>query len=82
MRASANLKDGSVIQVVESTGKISSTKEEIDPAIMLKIEIKKLKHSIIDSFVATRRSKKKYGMQSEASTIETLIMEAARKANE
>lgn len=82
MRASADLKDGSVIQIVESTGKISSKKEEIDPAVLLKIELKKLKHSIIDSFVATRRSKKKYGTTGEASTIEALIMEAARKANE
>jgi hypothetical protein len=83
MRASAKLKDGQIIQIIESTvGKASTTKEDIAPAISLKIDLKRLKHSIIDSFVATRRAKKKYGMQSDSNTIEEIIKNAAITSGE
>lgn len=82
MRASGALKDGRLVQVVENKiGQQVTTKEEISPTLEMKLELKKLKHQIIDSFVATRRAKKKYGMQSDVNTIEQMILEAAKNAN-
>jgi len=80
MRTSGFLKTGEVTQVVtQQVAKIVQTKEELSPVLLIKLDIKRLKHSIIDSFVATRRAKKKYGMQNDVGTIETLILAAARK---
>lgn len=81
MRASGALKDGRLIQVVEQkVGQAISTREEVSPTLEIKLELKKMKHSIIDSFVATRRAKKKYGMQSDVNSIEQMILEAAKNA--
>lgn len=81
MRASGALKDGRLVQVVEQkVGQSTSTREEISPTIEIKLELKKMKHSIIDSFVATRRAKKKYGMQSDVNSIEQMILQAAKNA--
>ena len=78
MRSSGALKDGKLTQVIEQkVGQAIVTREELSPNIEAKLELKKLKHSIIDSFVATRRSKKKYGMQNDQRTIEQMIKEAA-----
>jgi hypothetical protein len=80
MRTSGFLKNGSVTQLVtQQVAKVTQTKEELLPTLLIKLDIKRLKHSIIDSFVATRRAKKKYGMQNDVGTIETLILAAARK---
>ena len=80
MRTSGFLKDGAVTQTVtQQVAKVVQTKEELSPTLMIKLDIKRLKHSIIDSFVATRRAKKKYGMQNDVGTIETLILAAAKK---
>jgi hypothetical protein len=80
MRTSGFLKNGSVTQLVtQQVAKVTQTKEELSPTLLIKLDIKRLKHSIIDSFVATRRAKKKYGMQNDVGTIETLILAAARK---
>lgn len=78
MRASGALKDGAVTQKVEQqVAKVIQTKEELSPNLEIKIDLKRLKHQIIDSFVATRRAKKKYGMQNDVGTIENLVMQAA-----
>ena len=78
MRSSGALKDGKLTQKVEQkVGQAIVTREEISPNVEAKLELKKLKHSIIDSFAATRRAKKKYGMQSDAGTLEAMIREAA-----
>ena len=80
MRTSGFLKDGAVTQTVtQQVAKVVQTKEELSPKLLIKLDIKKLKHSIIDSFVATRRAKKKYGMQNDVGTIESLIIAAATK---
>ena len=79
MRASGALKNGKLVQLVESkTGQNITVKEEIAPEVVIKLDLKKLKHSIIDSFVATRRAKKKYGMQNNADAIEELLRQAAK----
>ncbi len=80
MRTSGFLKNGAVTQLAtQQVAKVVQTKEELSPTLMVKLDIKRLKHSIIDAFVATRRAKKKYGMQNDVGTIETLILAAARK---
>ena len=80
MRTSGKLKDGSVVQVVtQQVAKVLQTKEEISPTLLIKLDLKRLKHSIMDSFIATRRSKKKYGMVSDVNTLEALIVSAATK---
>jgi hypothetical protein len=80
MRSSGALKNGKLTQTVEQKiGKdLVVTREELSPNIEAKLELKKLKHSIIDSFAATRRAKKKYGMQSDGGTLEQMIRDAAQ----
>ncbi len=84
MRASAALKDGRLLQKVESKvgSNIMSSKDELSPLIEAKLDLKRLKHSIIDSFVATRRAKKKYGIGNDANRIEQMILEAANVVEE
>jgi len=80
MRASGAMKNGSLVQIVQQqVAKVTQTKEEISPTLLAKLDLKRLKHSIIDSFVATRRAKKKYGMMSDINTLEALIVSAAAK---
>ena len=77
MRASGYIKNGAVVQVIETkVGQAVSTREELCPAIEVKLDLKRVKHTIIDSFVATRRAKKKYGMSNDASTLEEMLMSA------
>jgi hypothetical protein len=83
MRSSGALKDGRLTQIVEQkVGPTVVSREEISPNVEIKLELKKLKHSIIDSFAATRRAKKKYGMQSDVRTLEMMIKEAASNVEE
>lgn len=83
MRASAALKDGKLLVTSESKlGTAVVSKEEINPLILAKLDIKKLKHSIIDSFVATRRAKKKYGTNSDVHSIEQMILNAASRSED
>jgi hypothetical protein len=78
MRASATLKDGKLLQTVESkVGQNTMSKDELSPLIEAKLDLKKLKHSVIDAFVATRRAKKKYGTNNDANSLEQMILRAA-----
>lgn len=80
MRSSGALKEGYVTQTVQQqVAKVMQTKDEINPSLQIKLDLKRLKHSIIDSFVATRRAKKKYGMQNDVNAVEALIIQAAIK---
>ena len=83
MRASAALKDGRLLQTVESkVGQNIMTRDELSPLIEAKLDLKKLKHSIIDAFVATRRAKKKYGTTSDTNSLEQMILRAAENVKE
>lgn len=82
MRASGGLKAGYVTQKVEQqVGKVSQSKDEMAPQIEIKTDLKHLKHSIIDMFVATRRAKRKYGTVQDKNNLEKLLMEAAAHKN-
>lgn len=83
MRASAAMKDGKLLQTVESKiGQNIMSKDELSPLIEAKLDLKKLKHSIIDAFVATRRAKKKYGTNNDAKSIEQMILQAAKQVQD
>lgn len=74
MRASASLSDGDLMEVVLTESKMGSSKKfEMDPVMLIKLELKKLKHNIMDEFCATRRSKRKFGIIKEGNLIEQLI---------
>jgi len=77
MRTSGAMNNGALIQEIVSTvaGKIETSKQEMSPNVEVKLELKKLKHSIIDSFVATRRAKKKYGMQGTNKSLESVLLQ-------
>lgn len=80
MRSSGALKNGKLTQTIEQKiGPNVLTRIEISPEIEIKLELKKLKHSIIDSFIATRRAKKKYGMNTGDKPLERLLLEAAAR---
>lgn len=80
MRSSGTLGDGRTISETVNEGKFGRTvKEEINPALNIKLELKNLKHSIIDQFVASRRAKKKYGMESSMNSLEKLLQDAVNK---
>lgn len=82
LRASGALKNGKLTQTVEQkVGQQIVTREEVAPEIEIKMELKRIKASIMDAFVGTRRAKKKYGMGSGTSTIEQMILQAANNVN-
>ena len=77
LRASALLRNGEMSNVIKTiAGKIESTKIEIKPELTAKFALKEIKHSIIDAFVATRRAKKKYGMNVGSNALEDLLKKA------
>lgn len=79
MRASSKLNNGLLVQTVETTiGNNKSSRDEIAPELTAKIEIKKLKQSIRDEFVASRRAKLKYGINTKNTTLEDMILNAAK----
>lgn len=83
MRASAAMGDGLVMQEVIIENKMArSSKLEISPALLAKIEIKKLKHSIMEDFLATRKSKKRYGVGDDVGNIEDVFRKAVEAAIE
>lgn len=83
MRASAALKDGKLVQKVEAKiGQNIMSKDELSPLIDAKLDLKRLKHSIIDAFVATRRAKKKYGTNNDTNSIEQMILQAVNNKTE
>jgi len=82
MRASGALKSGKLTQTVEQkVGQQIVTREEIAPEIEIKMELKRIKANIMDAFVSTRRSKKKYGMNNDVSTLEQMILQAANNVS-
>lgn len=78
MRASGALKSGILTQTItQKVGQAIVTRQEIAPEILIKIDLKRIKSSIMDAFVSTRRAKKRYGMNNDTSTLEQLILNAA-----
>lgn len=83
LRASSALATDGIVQIIEEKHKShTNTSKEISPEFTIKVELKKMKNEILDQFLATRRARKKYGLQSQ-STIEQMIRNAQKnKVNE
>ena len=82
LRASGALKNGKLTQTIEQkVGQAIVTREEVAPEVEIKMELKRLKAGIMDAFVSTRRAKKKYGMNSDSSTLEQMILQAANRVS-
>jgi hypothetical protein len=77
LRASAIMRNGEMSNLLHTKSREFETlRIDAKPELFAKIELKKIKHSIIDSFVASRKAKKKYGMNSTPNTLEDLLRRA------
>jgi len=82
MRSSGLLSKGGLIQqITVSAGKNTITTNDIAPEFKIKMDIKKLKHSIMNDFIATRRAKKRYGLGTGQGGLEDIIKEALERKN-
>ena len=77
MRTSGMLANTSLVQEVrkEGRGGSSTISKEIDPAFTIKMDLKSLKSKLLNEFMATRLSKKRYGISGN-STMEEIIKNA------
>ena len=76
MRTSGMIADSSVIQLIEiDNGKSVNRYNDIAPEFKIKMDLKKLKSSIMDEFMATRKAKKRYGINNNLS-FENIIKQA------
>lgn len=77
MRTSGMLAEGSVVQIIEiDNGKATNKYKDIAPEFKVKMDLKKLKSNIMEEFMATRKAKKRYGLNGDSSTFEDIIKNA------
>jgi len=79
LRASSAMKKESLLLSFTSNignGRIVRSETEVNPLLETKMDLKRLKHSIIDSFVATRRAKRKYGIEEESDKLKDILEKA------
>jgi len=76
MRSSAMLANGSIVQDIVIEGRSTIHTKDIAPEIKIKFELKKLKFSIMEEFLATRKAKSKYGLTNNAKALENFIRTA------
>lgn len=78
MRTSGMMSSSSLTQSIRSIseGQIIETSRDIAPEFRIKMDLKKLKASIMEEFMATRRAKKKYGLGGGDKTFENMIRAA------
>lgn len=82
MRTSGLLADGSVVQIIENRhGAQVSKYNDVAPEFKIKMDLKRLKASIMEEFMATRRSKKRYGLNTGDKSYESIVREAMRVDN-
>ncbi len=80
MRTSGLLSTVGVVQIITvDNGRSVTTSKDISPEFKIKMDLKKLKASLMDEFVATRKSKKRYGITSGEKGYESLIKNAMHK---
>ena len=80
MRTSGMIAEGSVVQLITiDNGKAVNKYKDIAPEFKVKMDLKKLKSSIMDEFMATRKAKKRYGLSSGETTFENIIKNAMAK---
>jgi len=78
MRTSGMMASTSLTQSIKSLseGQIIETSKDIAPEFRIKMDLKKLKASIMEEFMATRRAKKKYGLGGGDKSFENIIKAA------
>jgi len=82
LRTSGLLGAGSVVQEITlHSGNLTTSTRDVAPEIKVKLELKRLKFSIMEEFMATRKAKKKYGI-SGTSTFESIIRKAMTSGDE
>ena len=82
MRTSGMISSGSVVQLIEiDNGKATNRYKDVAPEFKIKMDLKKLKSSIMEEFMATRKAKKRYGLTSDSS-FESIIKNAMNTNND
>ena len=76
LRTSGMLAEGSLIQEITKDGRNGSViSKDVAPEFSIKMDLKALKARLLNEFMATRLSKKRYGIQG-ANTMEDIIKSA------
>jgi len=76
LRTSGLIADGSLIQEITKDGRNGSIiSKDVAPEFSIKMDLKALKSRLLNEFMATRLSKKRYGLQS-SNTMEDIIKSA------
>lgn len=79
MRTSGMIAETTLVQEITSrSGNNVTSYREIAPEFKIKMDLKRLKASILDEFMATRRSKKRYGLNASEKGYESIVREAMR----
>jgi hypothetical protein len=80
LRTSGMLGETSLVQTITKEGGRSGSimSKDVSPEFTIKMDLKSLKTKILNEFMATRLSKKKYGIQG-SSTVEDIIRSAMSK---
>jgi len=78
MRTSGMLANGCLVQDVHaiSEGREVVTSRDISPEFKIKMDLKRLKSSILEDFMATRKAKKRYGINTDKNAVEELVRKA------
>ena len=80
MRTSGLIAKGSLIQTITvETGRTKVVSKDIAPEVKIKLDLKKLKHSIMTDFLATRRAKKRYGVGNGQGGLAEIISDAIKR---
>lgn len=83
MRTSGLLGDATVVQWIQiDNGKAINKYKDISPEFKVKMDLKKLKFQILEEFMATRKAKKRYGINSNDSTFESIVKHAMNEVND
>ena len=83
MRTSGLIGKASVVHTIEiRSGNTVTTTKDIAPEFKVKMDLKKLKFSIMEEFMATRKARKKYGIGGNDKQFENLIRSAMNKEEE
>ena len=76
MRTSGMLAETSLVQEITKDGRNGSIiSKDVAPEFSIKMDLKKLKSSLLNEFMATRLAKKRYGIQG-SSSMEDIIKSA------
>jgi hypothetical protein len=83
MRSSGILSKEGLVQIITvNTGKSITTSKDVAPEFKIKMDLKKLKYSIMTDFVATRKAKKRYGIGTSQGGLEDIINDAIKRKTE